>query len=187
MARLLRTLLAVLAVGALVGACSSGDDDAGQDGSTSTIGADAVDDAEVLVEEPCAVLDQRDLSQVTGLEFDAATPSLNTCVYTSSAGLSAIAVNFRSIGNSTAQEALQESQATCDAGTVEILELANSDGSFGCLVGGVPTVVATGGGIAAILTGSTLNEDVDPAQILQDLATILDHALQASMGAPPET
>lgn len=185
MARRLRILLAVLAVGALGGACSSGDDDAS--GETTSSSASVADDAEVLVEEPCGVLDPRDLSQVTGLEFDGATPSLNTCVYTSSNGQSAIAVNFRSIGDSTPERALQEAQATCEDGTVQVLELPNSDGSFGCIVGGVPTVVATGGGIAAILTGSTLNEDVDPAQILQDLATILDHALQASMGSPAES
>jgi hypothetical protein len=34
----------------------------------------------------------------------------------------------------------------------------------------------------AILTGRTLNEDVDPAQILMDLTTILAHAVEASVG-----
>jgi hypothetical protein len=177
MTRLLRTLLAVLAVGALVGACSSGDDDASAD-STSTTS----DDSEVLVDEPCSVLDARDLSNVTGLEFDSATPSLNTCIYTSSTGLSAIAVNFRSIGDVSPAQALQAAHATCDDGTVQELELEGSDGGFGCLVKDVPTVVATGGGIVAILTGRTLNEDVDPAQILMDLTTILAHAVEASVG-----
>jgi hypothetical protein len=175
MTRLLRTMVTVLAVSAVIGACSSGDDDASGD-STSTTS----NDAEVLVDEPCNVLDQRDLSDVTGLEFDNATPSLNTCVYTSSTGLSAIAVNFRSIGEVTAEQALQAAHASCDEGTVQELELERSDGGFGCLVDGVPTVVATGGGIVAILTGSTLNEDVDPAQILTDLATILANAVEAS-------
>ena len=177
MTRLLRTLLAVLAVGALVGACSSGDDDASEDSTSST-----ANDGEVLVDQPCDVLDERDLSNVTGLEFDNATPSLNTCVYTSSTGLSAIAVNFRSIGEVTPEQALQAANASCDEGTVQELELDSSDGGFGCLVDGVPTVVATGGGIVAILTGSTLNQDVDPAQILTDLATILAHAIEASVG-----
>ncbi len=177
MTRLLRTLLAVLAVGALVGACSSGDDDASGDSPSTT-----KDDGEVLVEKPCDVLDVRDLSDVTGLEFDNATPSLNTCVYTSSTGLSAIAVNFRSIGEVSAEQALQAAHASCDEGTVQELELDNADGGFGCLVDDVPTVVATGGGIVAILTGSTLNENVDRAQILTDLATILAHAVEASVG-----
>ncbi len=175
MTRLLRTLVAVLAVSAVIGACSSGDDDA-SGGSTST----SSNDGEVLVERPCDVLDRRDLSNVTGLEFDNAVPSLNTCVYTSSTGLAAIAVNFRSIGEVTPGQALEAAHATCDDGTLQELELERSDGGFGCLVGGVPTVVATGGGVVAILTGSTLNEDVDPDQILTDLATILDNAVEAS-------
>ena len=179
MARRLRILLAVLAVGALVGACGGGDDDSGGDTTSSTSTAD---DAEVLVDEPCEVLDQADLSQVTGLEFDRATPSLNTCVYTSSKGLSAIAVNFRSIGEASPDVALQAAEGQCEAGSIQELEVPSSDGGFGCLVGGVPTVVATGGGVVAILTGSTLNQDVDPAQILRDLATILDHAVQSSVG-----
>ena len=174
MARRLRVTLAVLAVGALVGAC--GGDDEGSDTTSSTRAGD-----EVLVDEPCAVLDQQDLSQVTGLEFDRATPSLNTCVYTSSAGLSAIAVNFRALGDKAPEDALGAAQARCEEGTVQVLDLANSNGAFGCLVGGVPTVVATGGGVVAILTGSTLNEGVDPAEILRDLATILDHAVQSSV------
>jgi hypothetical protein len=179
MARLRRTLLAVLAVGALVGACSSGDDDGSAAGAATTT---TRDDGDVLVEEPCEVLDPADLEEVTGLEFDDATPSPDTCVYTSSGGLAAIALNFRAGGDSTPAAALEAAEATCEEGTVQALELANSDGGFGCLVGGVPTVVATGGGIVAILTGSTLQQGVDPAQILRDLATILSRALGESVG-----
>jgi hypothetical protein len=178
MARPLRTLLALLALVALVGACSS--DDSGGDTADSSSSTTAGD--EVLVDKPCEVLDRNDLSQVTGLTFDKSTPSLNTCVYTSSEGLSAIAVNFRSLGERPPAEALQTARASCEEDTVQELQLADSDGGFGCLVGGVPTVVATGGGIVAILTGSTLNEDVDPARILQDLATILEHAIRSSSG-----
>lgn len=186
MARLRRTLLAVLAAGALVGACSSGDDVGSDDRPTSTTGS-AAEESEVLVEEPCGLVPAADLSQVTGLQLDVATPSLNTCVYTSSDGRSAVAVNFRSIGERRPAEVLQRVQETCEDGTVHVLDEAGSDGAFGCIVGGVPTVVATGGGIAALLTGSPLQEGVDPSRLLEDLAGVLDRAVREGPGGASES
>jgi hypothetical protein len=174
--KVLRSIVALLAVVALVGACSGDDkdkDDTSSDKTDTSLSAD-----------PCGLLDIKDLSKVTGITFDASEPGDNSCTYTSSKGLSAIALNFADLNGVEPQAALDQAQQSCDAGTKKDLEFTDADGGFACVVSsdgsaGVATVAAVGGGVFAVLTGATLNADVDNGQILQDLATILEHALTA--------
>ena len=175
----LRTVLALFAVAALLGACGGDDkkDDAkgdSSDGTTSTTSDGS------LVDDPCGLLDRDDLSAVTGVEFDKGQPSENACTYTSSEGLAAIALNFTDLEGTPAAAALETAKGSCDEGTLIELEFSDADGGFGCTVAGVATVVATGEGIFAVLTGATLTDGVETDQILQDLATILEHAIAAS-------
>lgn len=178
--RFWRAFLALFAVVTLVAAC--GGDDSGDKSSTDDTeksdDTDATDtDDESTIEDPCSLLDPSDLSDVTGIEFDSQEPGKNSCTYSSSSGAAAIALNFADLEGADAGDALEAAQSSCDDGTVVDLEFSNSDGGFGCLVNGVPTVAATGDGVFAVLTGATLDESVETDQILQDLATILENAI----------
>lgn len=170
---LLRIAVAFVAVTAVLGACGGDDSSQGAKADPATDAAAEV----TLVDEPCKRVTLADLSAVTGIEFDAAEPSENACTYTSSEGLAAIALNFADIGDHSAQEALRSAQSSCDEGTLVELEFTDADGGFGCTVSGVATVAATGDGIFAVLTGATLAEGVETDQVLQDLATILEHSI----------
>jgi hypothetical protein len=175
--KVLRTVVALFAVVALLGACG-GDDGGKKDDKAS----DETDTS--LVEDPCALLDIKDLSNVTGITFDDSEPGENSCTYTSTEGLSAIALNFVELNGVEPQVALDQAKTSCDEGTLQELDFTDADGGFACVVSGegtdgVATVAATGGGVFAVLTGATLNDAVDNAQILQDLATILENALTA--------
>ena len=169
-----RGALALVAVVALLGAC--GGDDTSDDKVDRTSGEEAGNDG-TLVDDPCEILSLEDLSTVTGIEFDGTEPSENACTYTSSEGLAAIALNLTDIGDHSAEDALRSAERSCDEGTLVELEFTDADGGFGGTVSGVATVAATGDGIFAVLTGATLAEGVDTEQILQDLATILEHAI----------
>jgi hypothetical protein len=173
--RLLAVLLAGLAVATLVAACSSGDGDDANDAkkaatTTTTAGKNA-----------CDLLDRKDLSEVTGLEFDDAQPSDNNCIYTSTEGLAAISLTFTELEEGiTPDRAIAESTSTCDAGTSSLVSFPRAQGGFRCTVKGVATVGATGDGVFAVLTAATLREDVPTTRILEDLVTILEHALTRS-------
>jgi hypothetical protein len=178
MARSTRTFAVALAVLlALVGACGDDDDAGSDDPPAETSSTTEGTEDEPVVDDPCDLLDIDDLSEVTGVEFDDATPGENSCTYTSTEGLSAIALNFTDLGDASPDVALEAAQASCDAGSVQELELSDADGGFGCTVAGVATVVATGEGILAVLTGATLSEGIEVSEILQDLATILENAI----------
>lgn len=174
----LRTLLAAFALVTLLGACSS-DDGGGKTaakkpaGTTTTAKADGKD--------PC-LLDRRDLSEVTGVEFDESQPQpeQDSCIYTSTEGMAAIALHLTGLGASTPKEAIDEAATTCDEGSVVRLDFAGADGGFSCTVKGVATVGAAGEGVFAVLTGATVQSNVPTERILRDLATILEHALSGS-------
>jgi hypothetical protein len=189
-ARALRPLLALFVVAALLSACGGDDSSADKADSTeksdktTTTEGDKADEGRAdgstdggLTDDPCSLLDPADLGAVTGIEFDDAQPGENSCTYTSSSGGAAIALNIADLQGAPASAAIQAAQTTCDAGTVKELEFSNADGGFGCLVGGVATVAATGDGVFAVLTGATINTSVDSDQIMQDLATILENAI----------
>jgi hypothetical protein len=173
----LRTLLATLAVVALVGACSSGNGgpkaDAKDASSTSTTAKG---------KGVCALLARRDLSEVTGIEFDESQSQAgqDTCIYTSTEGMAAIALHLTSLGGNAPKQALDEATTSCDAGTVVRLTFTGAEGGFSCTVKGVATVGATGKGVFAVLTGATVQSNVPTDRILRDLATILEHALSGS-------
>ena len=172
--KVLRTALALSAVLALLGACG-GDDKGDKADKTSTTDKDKTDTS--VVDDPCGLLDIKDLSDVTGITFDGSEPGENSCTYTSTEGLSAIALNFTELNGVDPQVALTQAEKSCDEGTLKQLEFTSADGGFRCIVSGVATVAATGDGIFAVLTGATLADGVEKDQILQDLATILEHAL----------
>jgi hypothetical protein len=193
--RLLRALLALFAVAVLLGACGGDDGDKASDTTERSDGAkadgkgddakagDKADDKadesaeDALTDDPCSLLDTADLTDVTGVEFDRAEPGENSCTYTSSDGASAIALNFADLKGADPKVAIDAAKSSCDAATVQDLDFSDSDGGFGCLVNGVPTVAATGDGVFAVLTGATLDKSADTDQILQDLATILENAI----------
>jgi hypothetical protein len=170
----LRTLLAALAVVTLLGACSS--DDSGKTAAKKP--AATTTTAKAAGKDPC-LLDRRDLSEVTGIEFDESQPQpeQDSCIYTSTEGMAAIALHLTGLGGSTPKEAIDEATTTCDEGSVVRLDFAGADGGFSCTVKGVATVGAAGEGVFAVLTGATVQSNVPTDRILRDLATILEHAL----------
>jgi hypothetical protein len=187
--RLLRAFLALFAVVVLLGSCGGDDGDKASDStSKSDDSSDAKsDDAkgddskdtgdDVISDDPCSLLDKDDLTQVTGVEFDHEQPGDDACTYTSSDGAAAIALHFADLKGADPQIAIDAAKSSCDDGTVQDLDFSGSDGGFGCLVNGVPTVGATGDGVFAVLTGATIDKSTDTDRILQDLATILENAI----------
>jgi hypothetical protein len=156
-----RALVALVALAALAGGCRSGGDDKAVDIFHST----------------CDVLSPKDLSRVTGIDFDAKVPGVHSCTYTSSGALAAIALNLTDVKGKDPDEALTTSSGTCDAGTVVQLDLDGADGGFACSVSGVATVAAIRNDVYAVLTGATHGAEVGQARILKDLGKLLDQAL----------
>jgi hypothetical protein len=175
----LRSLLATLVVVTLIGACSS--DDGGGAKSAKKAGTTTSTSTTVKGKDPC-LLDRRDLSEVTGIEFDESQPQpeQDSCIYTSTEGMAAIALHLTSLGGNTPTQALDEATTTCDEGSVQRLDFAGADGGFSCLVKGVATVGAAGEGVFAVLTGATVQSNVPTERILRDLATILEHAISGT-------
>jgi hypothetical protein len=169
---MVRRLLVIVALVTVVAACSSSSKTPEKAAASSTTSTTALKG-----KNPCDLLDRKDLSQVTGITFDASQPGQDSCIYTSTEGLAAIALNFTSLGGNEPKQALGEATSTCDAGTVVPLTFRGTDGGFSCTVKGVATVGATGSGIFAVLTGATVKDEVPTQRILQDLATILEHAI----------
>jgi hypothetical protein len=167
----LRTLLALCAVIALLGACSSNK-------SPTKAEASSTSTTSVKQKNPC-LLDRRDLSGVTGIQFDQTLPlpGQDSCIYTSTEGAAAINLHLTSLGGNSPTQAIDEATTTCDAGSVVRIDFKGADGGFSCIVKGVATVGAAGQGVFVVLTGATDRDAVPTARILADLATILDHAL----------
>jgi hypothetical protein len=159
---LVRTLIAVVALGTLAGACSSKDD--------PPSGAD-------VFKSTCDLLAASDLSRVTGIEFDDKVPGEHSCTYTSSTALAAIALNLTDVKGKDPDEALATSSGTCDSGSVVQLDLDQADGGFACTVSGVATVAAIHNDVYAVLTGATRSADVTQGRILRDLGKLLEQAI----------
>jgi hypothetical protein len=163
----------VLLAAAALSACGGGGDDHAAPGSTTTV-ADAAG-------TPCALLDIGDISAVTGVAFDRATPGPDQCTYTSSTHRMAVAVDLRSVADAAGQ--VERDRRSCDARTAVDQAFAGAASGFGCRVAGVPTVVAVGGdGIEVILIARTLDPGSDPERLTGQLATILQHAIAAGGG-----
>ncbi len=180
--KVLSTLLLLVAVVSLIGACSSSTGSGtSQDTATLSAKEQAKRASKVRKEvksDPCALLDPRDLSQVTGIRFDGKEPGDSQCIYSSTEGQAAIALNFTTLNGASPEQAIGQATSTCDAGTVKHIDFTNADGGFSCTVKGVPTVGVTGLGVFAVLTGATLKANVPTDRILQDLATILQHGIK---------
>lgn len=130
-----------------------------------------------MATNPCDLLQRKDLSQVTGINFDKSTPGQGYCVYTSTEGLAAITLHVTSLDGADPKTAIAETSSTCDPGTAVLIDFPGAQGGFRCMVKGVASVGATGTGVFAVLLGATLRKDVPTTRILDDLATILEHAI----------
>lgn len=170
MARPHRTLAALLAGALLLGACS--DDGGGDDDPT------VEDDVEALVPDTCELLTLAQLTEVTGLVFDASVPSTNQCIYTSSVGRSVISLNLFTTGGKSAEEAIAVGSEQCDEGTVSQIDPGEVAGGFACLEASVPTVsVVSRDDVVYILKGATLNEGAQAGPLLQQLSQLLAEAV----------
>ena len=153
-----RPLLVAAVLVALLGACGSEDDD-----------GEALGDV-------CALLDPADLEDVTGVPFEDQEGGEASCTYISSTG-AAIALNVADV-RGAAEAGLGGAQSTCDDGTAEEIDIADTDGAFTCLVTGLPTVAAVGGGgYLVVLTGDDADTEVDDATITDSLVTILESSI----------
>ncbi|MDQ2649050.1 MAG: hypothetical protein M3Z03_05815 [Actinomycetota bacterium] len=171
-ARPMRAVLALLAVVGLAAACS-GDDDGPATAATT--------DEPAASGEGCGLIDPADLSAVTGVEFDRQEEQGSGCVYTSTEGAAAITLTYADLeADVEPQHAIDQAALMCDEGTLQELEFTDADAGYGCLVRGVATVAATGGGTFAVLVGAAADPAVGSARILQDLATILEAAITRS-------
>ncbi len=175
---LLRTLLALVAVVALLGACGGDDDDASE--ATTTTEADREDEApddSATDPDVCSLLDLADLSEVTGEEFVNAEPETDSCTYTTADSTSVIVLNVTSLDGGDPELMVAGGSSLCDEGTTVEVEFTDADAGFACLASGVPTVAAAGDGGFAVLTGLTLTDGITDEQVLQALATILEDAI----------
>lgn len=168
-----RTPLLVAAIGVTLlgslGACGDDDDTASP---TSTAAA-----GQLSAEGVCEVLDAARVSEVMGVDFDEAEAGDGTCTYTDTETETAFTLQVTELGANPPAQALETMGASCDAGTRHERTFSGADGGFSCLAGGVPNVVATGGGVVLVLTGSSEAEGSTPEQVEEDLATILEDAI----------
>jgi hypothetical protein len=193
--RLLWVLLSLCAVTALLGACGGDDggkasdpsEDRSADEDTDATapedaGAGEPADDDQAASGVCGLLDLADISEMTGETFDKATPDGDdTCVFSTPGDGAAIALYFAQLDDGvTPDAALADARTRCDEGSVVELDFSDSDGGFGCVASGVPTVVATGGAALAVLTGVTLDETIGDDQVLQALAAILERAITSA-------
>jgi hypothetical protein len=167
-------LALIVALGLAAGACS-GDDDEPRGG---TAPEEEEGDA---AGAGCRLIDPADLSSVTGVEFDGQEEQASGCVYTSSEGAAAITLTYAQLEPDVEpQHAIDQAALVCDEGTVQELEFTDADAGYGCLVNGVATVAATGGGTFAVLVGAAADPTVGSDRILQDLATLLEAAITSA-------
>jgi hypothetical protein len=168
-----RTPLLVVAIGVALlgslGACSDDDDDTDSPTTTAT--------GQLTTEGVCEVLDAARVSEVMGVDFDEAEAGDGTCTYTDTDTETAFTLQVTELGASPPAQALDTMGASCDAGTRHERTFSGAEGGFSCLAGGVPNVVATGGGVVLVLTGSSEAEGSTPEQVEEDLATILEDAI----------
>ena len=176
--KVLRSVLALFAVVALLGACGGDDDKDDKADSTTTTAEEADDTTTTAADEdnPCSLLELSKLSDVTGVTFDGAEPEANACTYTSSEAEVVIRLDVTAITGKTAEQALADAAAKCDEGTVEEVAFDDADGGFSCTVGEIPVVAATGEGAFAVLTAEAPGE-VPREQMIADLTTILQDAI----------
>ncbi len=182
--KVLRTLLAVLAVVTLIAACSSdkGTKDAKGAASTTSSTQDRSGQSRLtkaVAKDPCALLQRADLSKVTGISFDRSDPGVGYCAYTSTQGLAAITLHYTSLDGADPTVAIDQTMTSCDPGSATRLQVPGAQGAYRCTVKGVASVGVTGSGVFAVLLGATLRTDVPTSRILDDLATIMEHALAA--------
>ena len=173
MPRLVLVLGLVLLGG--LGACS--DDDDGDDGAGASTTSD-----EISTEGVCAVLDADRVSEVMGVEFDKAVATDGSCTYTSTTAQAAFTLQVSEQVETDPALVLETLGATCDPGSKEDRAFSGAEGGFTCLAGGVPNVVAVGGGVVLVLTGNSREEGVTPAMVAADLATILEDAIVSFEG-----
>lgn len=164
----------LLSLGAL-GACGDDDDNSSTEGTTA--GSDRISTDGV-----CAVLDPARVSEVMGVEFDEAVAGAGSCTYTATASRTAFTLQVTEPASQDLAAALATIGASCDEGTREDRTFSGADGGFSCLAGGVPNVVAAGGGVVLVLTGSSQAGGSTPEQLQADLVTILEDAITSYGG-----
>jgi hypothetical protein len=164
---LLATGLVLL--GSLV-ACGDDDDSSATDPTTEGAG-------QISTEGVCDVLDAARVEDVMGVEFDKAVPGDGSCTYTSTATQTAFTLQVTELETNAPAQALDSMGASCDAGTRQERTFSGAEGGFSCLADGVPNVVAAGGGVVLVLTGSSEAEGSTPEKVEDDLATILEDAI----------
>ena len=181
--KVLRTLLATLAAVTLIAACSSDKGTTGGKGATTTTSASQEQSSErrltkAVAKDPCAVLRAR--RPVEG-HRDHLRPERTRGGATASTrrrqGLAAITLHFTSLAGADPTVAITQTMTSCDAGSAVRLDVPGAQGAYRCTVKGVASVGVTGSGVFAVLLGATLRTDVPTSRILDDLATIMQHAL----------
>ena len=170
-----RTTLRLVCLVALAGAvvaCS--DDDGGGEGAGPTTSD------QTSTEGVCAVLDPARASEALGADFDKAVPSEGSCTYTSTTSQTAFTLQSSALGADEADLVLETLAASCDPGTRAPRTIAGSEGAFACLAGGVPSVVAVGGGVRLVLTGNSREEGATPERVTDGLVALMADALAGS-------
>jgi hypothetical protein len=125
----------------------------------------------------CAVLEPARASEVMGVEFDDAEAGAGSCTYTATASRTAFTLQVTQLGSSSPADALDRLDASCDPDTRQERTFSGADGGFSCLVGGVSTVVALGGGVVLVLTASSEAAGATAERVADHLATLLEDAI----------
>jgi hypothetical protein len=165
-------LVGLLALAGAVTACS--DDDEGS-------GAGPTTQEQISTEGVCAVLDPDRASDVMGVHFDKAIDADGSCTYTSTTSQTAFTLQSSRQPADQADLVLETLGASCDPDTREARTFRGTQGGFSCLAGGIPNVVAVGGGVVLVLTGNSRDEGTTPEEVAEDLIRIMGDAVAASI------
>jgi hypothetical protein len=160
-------LIACLAALGPLAACSDDDGDEGSAATTSD---------QISTEGVCDLVDVERASEIMGVRFDRAVSGDGSCTYTSSSSQTAFTVQRTGSGANDPALVLETMASSCDPDTREERTFRGADGGFSCLAGGVPNVVAAGGGTVLVLTGNSRDGGVTPEAVVDDLAAILADA-----------
>ena len=176
--KLLRPLLASLAVGSLLLTACGGDDKEDAKDTTTTEKDTTTTEASDLGDlDVCELLELDALSTATGEEFVNAKPEgEGTCVYSNADDTARIGLNVGLLEGTSEQEIATAKEA-CDEGSAVDVSFDNADAGFACLQDGIPLVGAASDGKYAVLSGATANPDVSTDQVLEALAGILNDAI----------
>jgi hypothetical protein len=169
-------LVAVALAPLLAVGCSDDDEGAGVPGAL--VGDAAEPGAgEPAAEGVCRLVRLGALEEATGQAFQPGEAGEGTCTFTGRDGRATVTVDVTDLP-AEAELALETTSSSCDAGSVEPLEIGAATGAFACTVAGVAVVAGTSGDAYAVVMAAALGDPAVPTAAFPALGEVLELVLE---------